>query len=213
MVTFHVEALHSLSNVSDRTPEVAYQGKVPLEKEWFRLTLVNPKTKDELHLVSGARHLEGTVPTDIFNTTTYHHLGPTFQIDMIMPSALHEVAGQFVWDYRIHFSVELYDNMGQYVNTTAYSFDLSAIGREHISEDGTLRFMLEWLVPETEKSPLSVKQRAVSTGAYIGSFDFKADVTYLSDGSELTESSVVRYQKGDKVRIKDSDRLIFGVKR
>jgi len=194
-----------------------YDGHWPIAGEQFRINVLDPRSGHEVRLASGTSKLKGTDRLDVYDTSVYRHLGPTFRIDVIMPSALIEQSGLSAWDFNISMDLGLYDNLGQYVNTTRYAFTLSQLGRDLLSDDGTLTFLLEWTVPNGKGSPLSTSNRAVGSGAYIAAFDFTALATYQISAPEATPSTTKaaepEYKRGDRIKVSDSDRITFGVLR
>ena len=212
LVDFQVTMFKTLAELGNASVE-GYGGFGPQEGEIYRITVVDPKTGHEMHLASGGRNLSGMTVGQVYDTATYKHQGPTFQIDFVMPVALHTSAGQPVWDFVLAFKTGIFDNLGQHVNSTSYAFDLGILGRDFVNPDGTLRLMLEWMVPERQGSPLSASGRAVSTGAFIGNFDFNALITYQSASNEQDQEASILYKPGDVIKLKDNTRLVFGVKR
>jgi len=213
-VRFTVKSIKPIAGIlNSKDGGTPYAGFWPKTGEQFRITVVDPKSGNESRLASGSGRLNGMEKLDLYDSAQYRHLGPTFQIDVTMPSALLEVSGQHAWDFRVSIDLGLYDNLGQYINSTEYTFALSVMGRDVLSDDGTLRLMLEWVVPQDKTSPASQGNRSVGTGAYIANFDFSASATYKLKEGTTADGRPSEFKYGDRVNVSDSDRLIFGVRR
>ena len=110
------------------------------------------------------------------DTATYFGSGPNFNIEVTMPSAnftTHD--GRFMYDYRLNIIMDLYDNLGQYVNT--YTLDIPKENFASIRNfvgNGLLRLNLEWAAKDNE-APVSKQGNKIGTGAYIAKFDFTAE--------------------------------------
>lgn len=219
MIRFEVTAVRPVaSGLTGQKGGSAYAGNWPAKGEQFRLTVVDPSSGREIRLASGSSSLSGTERLDLYDTAEYRHMGPTYQIDVIMPLAKTEVAGSKAWDFSVSMKLDLFDNLGQFANSTNYQFTLSDLGveRDLVSSDGTLRFMLEWMAPQKEKSPLSQDSRAVGSGVFISAFDFNGTATYQVDGAGFDAEGnalVSEYKKGQRVKVEDEQSLTVGVKR
>lgn len=202
--SFKVNILNSLS--SSGSKENIYNGDLPSKEEHFRLTVLN---KDKEHpLAKGKKQLYSTFGEASYDTSTYKHGGPVFNIEITMPSALVEVAGEKSWDFLISFELSLYDNLGQFVNATEYKFILSQIGYEHITIDGVLSLNLEWISQDFQ-APVSIDGKKIATGPYIARFNFSSIATYLIDATGEEDS----YKKGDRIKTKEEKTSSFGFRR
>ena len=117
---------------------------------------------------------DGT-PLGQADTVTYIGSGPTFKIEISMPSASFMThSGQYMYDYSLKIVMDLYDNLGQYINT--YKLDIPKekfASIRNLVDNGSLKFNLEWAAKDNE-APVSKKGHKIGTGAYIAKFDFKA---------------------------------------
>ena len=150
------------------------------------------------------------------DTARYFGAGPSFNVDILMPSATfttHE--GQYMYDYHLKIVMDLYDNLGQYINT--YKLD---IPREKFSamrnlvDNGTLKLNLEWAAKDNE-APVAKKGNKIGTGAYIAKFDFTAE-SFCATAFDETKNDYKAScaAAGTKVeRATDSKTKTFGFKR
>jgi hypothetical protein len=123
------------------------------------------------HFIDGSGKLVGTA-----DTATYQSSGPNFDIEVTMPSAdFMTREGLSMYDIYLKVVMDLYDNLGQYVNT--YRLE---IPRENFStirslvDNGTLRLKVDWAAKDNE-APVAKKGNKIGTGAYIAKFDFTAE--------------------------------------
>jgi len=110
------------------------------------------------------------------DTAAYRNSGPNFEIEVTMPSASFLTKdGQNMYDIHLKIVMDLYDNIGQYINT--YRLD---IPRENFTDfrnlvdNGTLKLNVEWAAKDNE-APVAKKGNKIGTGAYIAKFDFTAE--------------------------------------
>ena len=110
------------------------------------------------------------------DTAVYYGSGPSFDIDVVIPSSSFTTRdGQSMYDFHLKIVTDLYDNLGQYINT--YKLD---IPRENfafirnLTDNGTLKLNVEWAAKDNE-APVSKKGHKIGTGAYIAKFDFTAE--------------------------------------
>ena len=122
------------------------------------------------------------------DTAVYYRSGPNFDIQITMPSAAfttHE--GIPMFDYRLKIVMDLYDNLGQYINT--YNLDIpkekfSAI--RELVDNGILKLNVEWAAKDNE-APVAKKGNKIGTGAYIAKFDLTAE-TYCATTFEASSN-------------------------
>lgn len=211
-ISFRVTATESVSDgVKCRTG--SYDGFEPGEDDYFRISAMIPNTGSEVILASGGSRLSGVSRLATIDTSKYKHKGPTFQIEVQMPLATQKVAGENAWDFLVDLRLDMFNNMGNYVNSTSYNFLLSQLGRDLMDETGTIKFMLEWLAPNNGCAPLSEAGRAVASGVYIGSFDMSANGNYLIKGTSSDVGTTQIYKYGDRVKGSDLQRHLFGLRR
>ena len=129
-------------------------------------------------IINGKRHFissNGTLLGQV-DTAAYVSSGPNFEIEVVMPSAgflTHD--GVPMYDFHLKVVTDLYDNLGQYVNT--YKLD---IPRENfatirnLTDNGTLKLNVEWAAKDNI-APVAKKGNKIGTGAYIAKFDFTAE--------------------------------------
>ncbi len=166
------------------------------DKVHFRVTLTKPVatpkdgayigrpevTKDHAFItsaVAGGKNNfingEGTLIGEA-DTVAYFGSGPNFEIEVTMPSANFTTRdGQPMYDYHLKIAMDLYDNLGQYINT--YKIDIPKekfATIRNLVESGTLKLNLEWTAKDNE-APVAKKGNKIGTGAYIAKFDFTAE--------------------------------------
>jgi len=201
-IRFSVVAVKPVAKPGEKSSGATpYGGNWPKKSEPFRIHAVEPSTGREIHLATGNRRLQGQARDAVYDTSDYGHLGPVFEIEVQMPQALLMAAGQPIWDFEVTIGVDLFDNIGQFVNKTSYTFVLSKLGRDLMADDGTLRLLLEWTVPEGAGAPLAQDGRGVGSGAYIGSFQFSAK------GDRL----IADEQAPQKIKSEDTQQILFGI--
>ena len=150
------------------------------------------------------------------DTSSYFGSGPNFEVEITMPSAsftTHD--GKFMYDYRLKIVMDLYDNLGQYINT--YNLDIpkeNFAAIRNFVDNGILKLNLEWAAKDNE-APVAKKGNKIGTGAYIAKFDFTAE-SYCA--SIFEESSNDYKEKCEEVgkkleRASDSKTKTLGFKR
>ena len=195
-------------NVTKPTAEVPYAGTAVGANETFRATIKNMDgTETLMNLVDGAM-----VPTATkLDTNIYKHAGPQFIIEITMPSALQtDEFGKPLFDFDIRFTMNVYDNLGQFITKQDVRMDLKAIGYDKISEDGVLRIDMEWMAPGG--APATKTGRKLGTGAYIAKFDFVSKATYVAETSTAQDDGPA-YKKGEVIKTTDNTTKTFGFKR
>lgn len=188
----------------------------PKESEYIRVTIVDPRTGNEVKLGGGSGSIV-TQPTSIYDTTEYKHLGPTFLVNVQLPGALIQQGGKDAWNYLIKMQLNIFDNLGQFVNHLQMQVDLDKFGRGYLNPDGSLSLRLEWMVHD-KAAPKSQTGRLVSTGAYVGVFQFNSTATALvDDEAKYNDKGVITappsFRKGQVVKSSQTKRKTFGVMR
>jgi len=188
----------------------------PKESEYIRVTVVDPRTGNEVKLGGGSGSII-TQPTSVYDTTEYKHLGPTFLVNVQLPGALIQQGGKDAWNYLIKLQLNIFDNLGQFVNHLQMQVDLDKLGRDYLNPDGSLSLRLEWMVHDNS-APKSQTGRIVSTGAYVGVFQFNSTATALvDDEAKYNDQGVITappsFRKGQVVKSSQTKRKTFGVMR
>ena len=150
------------------------------------------------------------------DTATYFGSGPNFEIEVSMPSAgfmTHN--GLYMYDYSLKIVMDLYDNLGQYVNTYKTEIpreNFAAI--RNLVDNGSLRLNLEWAAKDNE-APVAKKGNKIGTGAYIAKFDFRAETFCATTFDEASNDYKATCNAvGDKVeKASDSKTKTLGFKR
>jgi hypothetical protein len=197
------------SDVTKPPREVPYMGTAVSENEIFRATIMNPNGTELL-----TKLVDGTVipTTTVLDTNSYKHAGPQFIVDITMPSALQtDDFGKPIFDFVIRFTMNVYDNLGQFIAKQDIRMNMKDIGYDKITEDGVLKLNLEWMAPNG--SPASKSGKRLGTGAYIAKFDFDAKATYVADEPTTNEDGSTSYKKGDVIKTTDNTTKTFGFKR
>ena len=202
---FNVFLAHNLTKPSVKEP---YVGKPAAEGETFRVTVINSNgTESLLGLNDGKLTATGVV----LDTNTYRHAGPQFIVEITMPSALQtDGKGEPVFDFELEITMDLFDNLGQFIAHQGIDFNIKDIGYDKIAEDGVLRLNVEWMAPGG--APASKTGRKIGTGAYIAKFDFVSMATYVAESNANQEDGSV-YKKGDAIKTSDNATKVFGFKR
>ena len=150
------------------------------------------------------------------DTAAYFSSGPNFEIEVMMPSAsftTHE--GLPMYDFRLKVVMDLYDNLGQYINT--YKLD---IPKEKFAEmrnlinNGLFKLNLEWAAKDNE-APVAKKGNKIGTGAYIAKFDLTAESFCATNFDKSSNDYKLSCEKaGIKAeKASDSKTKTFGFKR
>ena len=198
-IRFTITAVDGVTK--SRSPDSIYYGGIPLDPNVnFRLTTVN-KNDETVVIAEGDSKLH-----DVFGTPIrgYRSAGPKFMIEIALPDVLDKTElGEAKRDYKVNLEMDVFSNLGAYVNKATYSFMSSAM-QEYISAASTLTFYLEWCAPEDY--PVSASGKKIGTGPYIAKFNTEAKSDYLpakADDGDRTEA------------LKDSDTFTrtFGFRR
>ena len=150
------------------------------------------------------------------DTAAYYGSGPSFDIEVTMPSASFTTNdGRYMYDFRLKMVMDLYNNLGQYINT--YKLEIPkenfATIRKYVNS-GILKFNLEWVAKDNE-APVAKKGNKIGTGAYIAKFDFTAE-SYCATTFEETSNDYKEKceEVGHKVeRLTDNKTKTLGFKR
>ena len=120
-----------------------------------------------------------------------------------------------MYDFSLKIVADLYDNLGQYINT--YTLDVpkeNSPSLRNLVNNGILKLNLEWAAKDNE-APVSKKGNKIGTGAYIAKFDFKAQ-TYCATTFDESSNDYKASCKtvGDKVeKANDNKTKTLGFKR
>ena len=179
---------------------VYYGGQALLPDENFRLT-AETKDKETVVIAAGESKLK-----DVFSAPIkdYRHAGPVFVIEIALPDVKDSTEnGEPKRNYEIKLEVDLFTNMGAYINRASYEFTSESVA-EYISASSTLTLNLEWCAPEDY--PLSAGGKKIGTGPYIAKFATEAMSEYLPKEPD----------EGDRTeKLKESDAITktFGFRR
>jgi len=179
-------------------------------------------TNDDAFLttaVIGGKHTfiskDGTILGQA-DSASYFGSGPNFEIEISMPSASFTTrSGVYMYNYSLNIVMDLYDNLGQYVNTYKTEIpkeNFAAI--RNLVDNGSLRLNLEWAAKDNE-APVAKKGNKIGTGAYIAKFDFKAESFCAATFDEAdNDYKATCNAVGDKVeKASDSKTKTLGFKR
>ncbi len=150
------------------------------------------------------------------DTANYVSSGPNFDIEITMPSASFTThKGQFMYDYRLKIVMDLFDNLGQYVNT--YTLDIpkeNFASIRNFVENGLLKLNLEWTAKDNE-APIAKEGNKIGTGAYIAKFDFTAEAFCAATFDETSNDYKAKCDEiGHKVeKSSDNKTKTLGFKR
>ena len=198
-IKFTITAVDGVTK--SRSPDSIYYGGIPLDPNVnFRLTTLN-KNEETVVIAEGDSKLH-----DVFSAPIrgYRNAGPTFMIEIALPDVLDKTElGEAKRDYKVNLEMDIFSNLGHYVNKATYSFMSSAM-QEYISAASTMTLYLEWCAPEDY--PVSASGKKIGTGPYIAKFNTEAKSDYLP----------AKADEGDRTEaLKDSDTFTrtFGFRR
>ena len=156
---------------------------------------------------------DNLIPTStVLDTNFYKHAGPQFIVEITMPSALQtDELGNPIFDFDIRFTMDVYDNLGQFIANQDVRIKMKDVGYDKISDDGVLRVNLEWMAPGG--APASKSGKKLGTGAYIAKFDFVSKATYVAENSAIGDDGSETYKKGDVIKTSYNTTKTFGFKR
>ena len=192
------------------TPKLgAYAGRPATVMNDAFLTSI--RSGDKNNFINGSGAVMGQT-----DTVTYFGSGPEFDIEIMMPSASFMTQdGKYMYDYHLNITADLYDNLGQYINT--YELDISKENfatMRTLVDNGSLKLNLEWASKDNE-APVAKKGNKIGTGAYIAKFDFLAEsfcATVFDESSNDYKESCK--EVGAKVeKASDNKTKTFGFKR
>ncbi|MBO6075518.1 MAG: glycoside hydrolase family 9 protein [Fibrobacter sp.] len=202
----------------------------------FAVNLTNPVTTPKLYAYAGR---PATIQNDAFIATTaiggkynfisgdgtvidqvdtaaYYGSGPNFEVEIVMPAASFTTRdGKPMYDIHLKVVADLYDNLGQYINT--YKLDIPKekfAAARNLVDNGTLKLNLEWAAKDNE-APVSKKGNKIGTGAYIAKFDFTAETFCATTFDETTNDYKAKCSEvGARAeKATDSKTKTFGFKR
>ena len=154
--------------------EGAYNGAILTKDQSFRLS-VKDKSENELVIAEGNGKLN---PVKTVPVSNYVHGGAVFQIDLTLPQVLENtISGEAKRDYKLKLEINLFTNLGSYINKVTYNFSLSEL-KEYISANSTLTLYLEWC--SVDGAPVSEKGKKIGTGAYIARYDITTKGDYVA---------------------------------
>ena len=154
--------------------EGAYNGAILTKDQSFRLS-VKDKSENELVIAEGNGKLN---PVKTVPVSNYVHGGAVFQIDLTLPQVLENtISGEAKRDYKLKLEIDLFTNLGSYINKVTYNFSLSEL-KEYISANSTLTLYLEWC--SVDGAPVSEKGKKIGTGAYIARYDITTKGDYVA---------------------------------
>ena len=183
-IKFTISAVNGVTN--SRSLDGIYYGGIPLDPSVnFRLTTKN-KNEETIVVAEGNSKLH-----DVFSAPIrdYRSAGPEFMIEIALPDVLDKTeSGEAKRDYKINLGMDVFSNLGSFVNQATYSFMSSAM-QEYISAASTLTLYLEWCAPEDY--PVSADGKKIGTGPFIAKFNTEAKSDYLptiADEGDRTEA-------------------------
>ena len=101
-----------------------------------------------------------------------------FQIDLTLPQVLENtISGEAKRDYKLKLEVDLFTNLGAFINKVTYNFSLNEL-KDYISANSTLTLYLEWC--SVDGAPVSEKGKKIGTGAYIARYDITTKGDYVA---------------------------------
>lgn len=181
-----------------------YAGNAPTKDEYFRLSYVSGDK--ETLIARGKKKLEKISPVS-YDTASYVHAGPTFEIDVEIPLLLQlDSLGKTAWDASLKISANIYSNLGESVTSTSGTISLSDLSEQALTSDGKIRLRLEW-VSHNGIAPLAENNRHIGSGSFISQFSFKAKETAISN----TENG--KYKKGQVKKQSSNKTKTFGFRR
>ncbi len=158
-----------------RSPDSIYYGGIPLDPDVnFRLSSLN--NNEEMVVIA-----EGNSKLHDVATRTpirgYRHAGPVFKIEVALPDVLDStVLGEPKRDYEIKLELDIFSNLGNFVNRATYSTTSSAL-KEFISVGSTMTLYLEWCAPVDY--PMSSEGKKIGTSPFIAKINTSAQSDYL----------------------------------
>lgn len=147
--------------------------------------------------------------------TTYGAMGPTFKIAVIIPAAtLAGNAKPYFYDYEISIAVDVYDNLGQFINNQHIKISSTSFNmlRNYVNESGEINLNLEWKSKDGQ-APVSANGKKIATGPYIAKFDFKATSYCTENVDGKTREDGLSCEIGRDEKETDTKTKTFGFKR
>ena len=200
-IKFTITAVDGVTK--SRSPDSTYYGGIPLDPDVnFRLTSLNHNEETVVIAEGNSKLHDVATRTPIRG---YRHAGPVFKIEVALPDVLDSTKlGEPKRDYEIKLELDIFSNLGTFVNRASYKTTSSAL-KEFISVGSTMTLYLEWCAPEDY--PMSSDGKKIGTSPYIAKFSTSAKSDYLpqvpDEDDERTET------------LKDSDTFTktFGFRR
>ena len=169
-IKFTISAVDGVTKA--RSKDSVYYGGLPIGEN-FRLTGLN-RNNETVIVAAGDSKLHDVFSSPIKN---YRHGGPVFMIEVALPDVRDSTErGEAKRNYDIKLEMDLFTNLGTFVNRTSYKFNSASV-MEFISASSTLTLYLEWCAPEDY--PVSSKDKKIGTGPYIAKFMTDAKSEYL----------------------------------
>jgi hypothetical protein len=129
-------------------------------------------------IIGGKNHFisENGVLLGQADTAVYIKSGPNFDIQVTMPSAAYTThEGIPMFNYHLKIVMDLYDNLGQYINTFTLDIPKDKFpALRELVDNGILKLNMEWAAKDNE-APVAKKGNKIGTGAYIAKFDISAE--------------------------------------
>lgn len=197
-----------------------YDEDPPAQDTHFRLTALSPTEPFFLQLAQGNRRLVSSISGAKYDKDSYLHLGPAFDMELLLPTARQQRGSQWVWQVQVHLELVIWDNLGQFVNTTQYTLDVDQSTRELVDNDGVLHLRLEWMYHQDFSGKmggvLSGEGRIVGNGAYIGKVNVNVTSRVNVDsplGGNIVQDENIIPPRGFELNSKASETIIFGFMR
>ncbi len=176
-----------------------YGGETLDLDEHFRLSLSSEN--GETIIAAGKDKLEKVKAKTV---TNYEFGGPVFNIDVTLPEVLDKTeGGEYKRDYTLKLNLQIYNNLGGFVNEMSYQFKLSDY-MDYVSANNVISLHLEWCAPEG--APVSKDDRKIGTGPYIGKFNFGAVALYVAENPDEGDSKT-------PIKGSSSSTVTFGYRR
>lgn len=166
----------------------AYAGATLSDDEVFRLTTKN-KNEETVLIAAGNHTLQPVTAQPVAN---YIHAGPVFEIEFTLPEVLERtLSDEAKRDYKVKMNLDLFNNLGSYVNNVSYDFDVNTL-LEYVTASSTLTLELEWCAPQG--APVSAKGKKVASGPYIAKFDISAKGYYNAKNPDDGDNLDTKYR-------------------
>lgn len=109
------------------------------------------------------------------DSASYYRAGPQFWTSISIPSAGFKTRdGIPMYNYEINITMDIFDNVGQYINTNKVHIKSENFANlKNFTDGGILNLNLEWKAKDGE-APVSKEGKKIGTGAFIAKFDYTA---------------------------------------